>query len=285
MEWLRLIEAWLALLAGLGMPLVSAQNVQLLPTAASSSFPACALSCAVLTQAQSLCVPPSAPVTDQATYVNCFCQSALLTTLHASPDSLCTSDCTVESDRQLLQQWYSNYCASGGNAATTAKSSTTVSSTATATATAAAQATVGAQVTTSSPPGWFAGHWQWVLMIIILALGFGTLAALGIWLKRRHSSSRGKATSPGMFSVPAADSVSAINNEMWGPPQATANIIAPVEDPPQMVSTSRTASSSTNTLVSPTPRAMTRSTTKLRNDTDSSTQEETEQIDGAKSPP
>jgi len=207
--------------------------------------------------------------------VNCFCQSALLTTLHASPDSICTSDCTVESDRQLLQQWYSNYCASGGNAATTAKSSTTVSSTGTATATAAAQATVGAQVTTSSPPGWFAGHWQWVLMIIILALGFGTLAALGIWLKRRHSSSRGKATSPGMFMVPAADSVSAINNnEMWGPHQATANI-APVEDPPQMVSSSRTASSSTNTLVSATPRAMTRSTTKLRNDTDSSTQEET----------
>jgi len=41
MEWLEplgTISAWLALLAGLGMPLVSAQNVQLLPTAASSSF-------------------------------------------------------------------------------------------------------------------------------------------------------------------------------------------------------------------------------------------------------
>jgi hypothetical protein len=152
MEWLHLTEPLGTILALLGLvPLVFAQNVQLLPTAASSTFPACALSCAVLTQAQDSCIPPAAPVTNQATYVNCFCQSALLTTLHTSPDSLCTAYCTVESDRQLLEQWYNNFCTSGGTAATT-KSSTTVSSTGTATATLAAQ--TGTQVTTSSPPGW-----------------------------------------------------------------------------------------------------------------------------------
>ena len=133
-------------------------------------------------------------------------------------------------------------------------------------------------------------------MLIILILGFGALAALGLWLKRRHSSNRQhqsstqgrqrKATSSGMFSVPVTASGSAATNEMW---QATAHTrdldIAPVEDPPQMVSSSRPASSSTNTLVSAAPRAMTsasrnskRSMTKLRNGADSPTQEETAEI-------
>lgn len=136
-------------------------------------------------------------------------------------------------------------------------------------------------------------------MLIILILGFGGLAALGLWLKRRHRSNRQhqsstqgrqrKATSSGMFSVPVTASGSAATNEMWGPHQATAHTrdldIAPVEDPPQMMSSSRPASSGNNTLVSAAPRAMTsasrnskRSMTKLRNGADSPTQEETAEI-------
>jgi len=129
-------------------------------------------------------------------------------------------------------------------------------------------------------------------LLIILVLGFGALAALGVWLKRRHSSNRQhhhsstqghqrKATSSGMFSVPVTASGSAVTNEMWGSHQATRSFdIAPVEDPPQMVGSSRTASSSTNTLIASTPRAMTtaskRSTSKLRDGADNSTQETTE---------
>lgn len=122
-----------------------AQDVHLLPTAASSTFPACALSCTTLQQAQSGCVPPAAPVSNQATYVSCFCQSALLTSLHTTPDSVCDSFCTSESDRQLLMTWYNNYCSSGGNAGAGTQTTTT----------AAAAATTSTTVNANpAPPSW-----------------------------------------------------------------------------------------------------------------------------------
>lgn len=88
----------------------------LVPIAASNAFPACALSCTPLLQAQGGCVPPAAPVTDQAVYVSCFCQSTLIAALHSSPDGTCDSWCTVESDRQELMAWYNSLCAAGGAA-------------------------------------------------------------------------------------------------------------------------------------------------------------------------
>src|SRR4030081_1619708 len=72
----------------------------ILPSTASTSFPACALSCSLLIQAQNSCIPPTAPVTDQYFYDLCFCQTPLLSQLHASPDGTCDAYCTVESDRQ-----------------------------------------------------------------------------------------------------------------------------------------------------------------------------------------
>jgi hypothetical protein len=90
--------------------ITTAQTI--LPSTASASFPACALSCSQLIQAQSGCIPPVAPVTDQYFYDTCFCQSPLLSQLHTSPDGTCDAYCTVESDRQLLQSWYNGFCAS-----------------------------------------------------------------------------------------------------------------------------------------------------------------------------
>jgi hypothetical protein len=84
----------------------------ILPSTASASFPACALSCSQLIQAQNGCIPPVAPVTDQYFYDTCFCQSPLLSQLHTSPDGTCDANCPVESDRQLLESWYSSFCAS-----------------------------------------------------------------------------------------------------------------------------------------------------------------------------
>ena len=90
--------------------ITAAQTI--LPSTASASFPVCALSCALLVQAQDSCIPPTAPVTDQYFYDLCFCQTPLLSTLHTSPDGTCDTYCTVESDRQLLQSWYNGFCAS-----------------------------------------------------------------------------------------------------------------------------------------------------------------------------
>src|ERR1700730_14121387 len=31
-------------------------------------------------------------------------------------------------------------------------------------------------------------HWQWVLMVVILIVGFSLIAVVGIWLKRRYDA-------------------------------------------------------------------------------------------------
>jgi len=109
--------------------LASAQ--QIVPTSASSTFPGCAVSCAVLLQAQKSCEPPSVAVNSELAYENCFCQSGLVQALYSTPDAICTAECTVESDRTLLQVWFENFCQQVGRgidplAATTTTPASTV---------------------------------------------------------------------------------------------------------------------------------------------------------------
>lgn len=104
--------------------ITAAQTI--LPSAASAAFPQCALSCTQLLEAQSNCLPPAAPVTNQATYNSCFCQSSLLAQLRISPDGTCDAFCPAESDRQLLQSWYKSYCASGTPSTTDAATASTI---------------------------------------------------------------------------------------------------------------------------------------------------------------
>lgn len=78
----------------------------ILPTAASNSFPQCGLSCTTLTGAQTSCESGEA-----STWVSCFCESSLLTTLKTS-GSICAS-CSA-ADQTTLSTWYNNYCSSGG---------------------------------------------------------------------------------------------------------------------------------------------------------------------------
>lgn len=112
--------------------LSSAHAASLIPTAGSDSFPQCAVDCSVLQQAQDSCT--AGP---QSSWVSCFCESALLTSLKSS-GSLCTS-CTATADQSQLSSWYKSYCSSGGkpdNAATTATSTTSTATAAGATNTA-----------------------------------------------------------------------------------------------------------------------------------------------------
>jgi hypothetical protein len=91
-----------------------ATSQSIVPTSGSSTFPACAVKCAVLLQAQSACIPPNVPTTSDLTYENCFCQSSLLGALYSTPDSICTVECTVESDRAQLQTWFQGFCSQVG---------------------------------------------------------------------------------------------------------------------------------------------------------------------------
>lgn len=87
---------------------VTAQSI--VPTAATSAFPSCAVSCTVLLQAQTQCIPPAVATSNDLTYENCFCQSTLLSALYSTPDAICAAECTAESDRTELQSWFENFC-------------------------------------------------------------------------------------------------------------------------------------------------------------------------------
>lgn len=210
---------------------VSGQNI--VPTSSSSSFPGCALSCTALLQAQSLCVPPTAATTNQITYENCFCQSSLLQALYSTPDAICAAECTIEADRQQLQTWFTGFCAQVGkgidplaSTATTSPTSTTVV-TVTSYSTSPSQATntgtgSASAVGSSSHQSWIHGHWQWILMVGILAVGFALLTWLAIWWKRRHERKleERRAAISG-FPTPSEkrEGARAATPDLWGPHQ------------------------------------------------------------------
>ena len=89
-------------------PLISAQ--QLLP----NNLPSCAQQCTVLQQGQTGCTPAGgAPVSNEAIYQSCFCQSALLTQLYSNNAVQLCSSCPAN-DMNTIQNWYKNYCGKGG---------------------------------------------------------------------------------------------------------------------------------------------------------------------------
>ncbi|RDW70697.1 uncharacterized protein DSM5745_08208 [Aspergillus mulundensis] len=180
---------------------ILAQDVQLRPTAASSTFPACGLTCSALSQADDSCTPPTAQTTNRQTYVSCFCQSDLLKNLQTTAAGTCDDTCTSSDDQQLLQQWYVDFCNSGGD--TDSTSGTTEDSTSnsnsgnnnnssnnnnngTSSADSAADTSSSSAANRRAPQSWWDGHYQWVIMVIVLAVGFTAIAILGIWLKKRH---------------------------------------------------------------------------------------------------
>ncbi|OJD21622.1 hypothetical protein ACJ73_07037 [Blastomyces percursus] len=162
----------------------------LVPTTGSASFPECAVGCPLLQEAQANCVPPAAPVTDQATYRSCFCQSTLLQALHSSPSGVCDAVCPP-AELNTLQQWYAGLCATGGNPELTQTTTTLATSTTTSSnAGPDPGKETSSRVHYEAPPSWFSTHWRWVVMIIVLAVGFTALTFLLIYLKRRHKRKR-----------------------------------------------------------------------------------------------
>lgn len=90
-------------------PMAIAQDTRslIIPSAGTSTFPACAVGCVVLQSAQTACQPSA---DTQLNFENCFCQSPTLAALYTTPDALCIAECPTQSDRTLLQSWYGSFC-------------------------------------------------------------------------------------------------------------------------------------------------------------------------------
>ncbi|KAF2405418.1 hypothetical protein EJ06DRAFT_525935 [Trichodelitschia bisporula] len=155
-------------------------TLTLIPTATAqavidqSKLPSCAASCQLLNAAQSLCVPPSAPVTGQTTYQTCFCNSNYLTPFKTTPNGVCDSECSSASDRTAIQQWFLGLC--NGGAVVTPSS----------TDSAAASTSTSSSPKTPKAPTWISTHARWVAMVVVLLVAAIVAIILGVWLRRRH---------------------------------------------------------------------------------------------------
>lgn len=132
--------------------LFASVKAQTLLVYGENDLPTCAQQCQVLQQAQSACVPPAAPVTNQATYESCFCQSGYLSTLSSSATSVCDGICSA-SDQVKIQSWYTTNCKDDGADVAAAAVTTTAAATtadATAASTLASVATDAASPSTSA---------------------------------------------------------------------------------------------------------------------------------------
>ncbi|KAJ5171209.1 uncharacterized protein N7500_003992 [Penicillium coprophilum] len=230
----------------------------ILPTSASSKFPQCGLSCNTLTVAQTSCEAGEA-----STWTSCFCQSALLTGLKSS-GSICSA-CSA-ADQTTLSTWYNNYCNSGGkdtsDTDTNANTETTTTKTSPdpASTSDTSKSESGSSGNTNKTPAateekesWWSSHYRWIIMLIVLVVGFTLIAVLGVWLKRRHEARRPHlygGGSSGMLSVPPAP-----RDAAWGSGPAPLPVGGLAAD--SLASSSRSTMAKTST---PVPGARTRLT-------------------------
>ncbi|CAG8890526.1 unnamed protein product [Penicillium egyptiacum] len=244
----RLSFLFLALIA-LTISALAADSI--LPTSASSKFPQCGLTCTTLTGAQTSCESG-----DASSWTSCFCQSSLLTGLKSS-GSICPS-CSA-ADQATLSTWYNDYCNSGGKDTSdtdTDTTTTTSSSDAASTSHSSASSTKNNSATAAEEnKSWWSSHYRWVIMLIVLVIGFSTIAVFGVWLKRRHDAKRPNLYHGGSSSLLSTASPPAPRDAAWG--------AAPVPGQPTGLGADSLASSSRSTMAktsTPVPGTRTRLT-------------------------
>lgn len=164
----------------------------------TSVLPACASLCGPLFDVQGACSPPVVA----AVSVSCFCSDARLKpflTGTAGVETVCgAASCQDAADLAKIQSWYETECGD------TTTSSTTMSGS-TVTGASTATSTLAASKSTTAAQGWyvnsfylatsgaanipnlrFAGHWRWVVFIIVVVLGLAIVWICAALLRRRY---------------------------------------------------------------------------------------------------
>jgi hypothetical protein len=60
-------------------------------------------------------------------------------------------------------------------------------------------------------------HYQWVIMLIVLVIGFGLIGALGVWFKRRYDAKRPNLYHGGSSGTLSTGSPPGPRDAAWGP--------------------------------------------------------------------
>ncbi|KJY02098.1 hypothetical protein TI39_contig259g00005 [Zymoseptoria brevis] len=207
----------LLLVLSLLTSLVSAQSGQGVLIDGNSRLPTCAQQCTLLQQAAQACTAATGPST-QTGWI-CFCQSAYLTSLRSSAVGICDAACTDPSDNAQVSVWYNGNCgddngasehaedglnsqpssdgssntdngATTGSGSTNTNSGDSSSSNSNSNANSPPQNSSGSNDDEKSDKTWWAGHYQWIIMILVLIIAF-TLFTWGlIFLKKRLDRKR-----------------------------------------------------------------------------------------------
>ncbi|KAG0650789.1 hypothetical protein D0Z07_2659 [Hyphodiscus hymeniophilus] len=177
------------LLAILSLPLLASSQTQaadgvIVPF--TSKLPACASLCGKLFDVQGACSPPAIASVSQS----CFCGDPRLTSFlqsgTAGVSSVCgPTSCTAAADLEKIQSWYESYC----NVAQTTPTTTTGT---TPTGTQTGSSTPIPASSQTKNQGWFATHWKWVVMIIVIILGLAVIWIGAFILRRRYIRKREK---------------------------------------------------------------------------------------------
>jgi len=142
-----------------------------------ATLPACVTSCGHLYDANGACVPPAQPAATLASYASCFCSNSLLTPFSTGTAGVCDNACTAEAGGlSSIQAWFTSYCSANAKGELAGEGAT-VTMTASVTGSSGAGGSGGSSDGGGASGDWLSTHWQWVVFIVVVAVGIA-----GIWV-------------------------------------------------------------------------------------------------------
>lgn len=138
----------------------------LFPIGNPAILPACASSCGPLFDANGACVPPAAPTAAASVYDACFCSFPPLIPFSSVTIGVCEPGvCSGPGELNSIATWFRSFCGGANDAQPGAPTTSSSSSSTGATGSPQSGTTGG-----GSGGDWLSGHWQWVVMLIVLVI-------------------------------------------------------------------------------------------------------------------
>jgi hypothetical protein len=167
-----------------------------------SKVATCARSCSFLTIAMDVCVPPIALLANRTVYLDCFCQSSYLKTLHDGGNFY--HEACTETDALTIHSYYRSLCDSATSPqALPSSSNTTPLSSAANEPTLPPSPPSDIRSKAEEPETWLHSHWKTLLVVVLAsAFAFAVLLCL-VWLywRRRNANAKKANRGGGLISL------------------------------------------------------------------------------------
>lgn len=176
-------------------------------------FPACAINCPPLYDANGACVPPNVPVGNPDTYDSCFCSHGAVAPFSVGVSGVCDAACGPDG-LSSIADWFRDLCDVEDGGGATGTTSTTTGGAASTTTTGGSSDSDGSGGNSGDGGGggdWLSNHWQWVIMLVVLVVGIA-----GIWIgaclwRRRYLKKKDRQSTIGQKQSGSA------SHPSWGP--------------------------------------------------------------------